>query len=79
MSNKNFKDKVDAREYEPRDKHRVIFEKFDSLESGTFMELTNDHDPRPLQYQFQIERPGEFNWEYLEEGPEVWRVAIGKE
>lgn len=42
------------------------------------MELTNDHDPRPLFYQFQIEREGTFSWEYLEKGPELWRVAIGK-
>jgi len=28
-----FDKKVDARDYEPRDKHRVIFETFDSLES----------------------------------------------
>lgn len=42
------------------------------------MELINDHDPRPLHYQFMIEREGEFEWEYLEEGPEVWRVAITK-
>jgi uncharacterized protein (DUF2249 family) len=24
------------------------------------------------------ENAGEFSWEYLEEGPEVWRVRIGR-
>ena len=42
------------------------------------MELINDHDPRPLQYQFMAELPEKFDWEYLEQGSEVWRVAIGK-
>lgn len=73
-----FDKKVDARDYEPRDKHRVIFETFDSLESGQAMELTNDHDPKPLYYQMQAEMQGEFEWEYLEEGPEIWRVSIKK-
>ena len=38
----------------------------------------NDHDPRPLHYEIQAERPGRFDWEYLERGPEVWRVRIGR-
>ncbi|MBA4543229.1 MULTISPECIES: DUF2249 domain-containing protein [Thermoactinomyces] len=74
----SFKATVDAREYPPRDKHRVIFETFDGLKSGETMLLLNDHDPKPLYYQFQMERPDGFGWEYLEEGPEVWRVAISK-
>lgn len=36
------------------------------------------HDPKPLYYQFSFERAGTFTWAYLEEGPEVWRVEIGK-
>lgn len=73
-----FAAKVDARAYEPRDKHRVIFETFEALKSGEEMELTNDHDPRPLHYQMLAEYTGRFEWEYLEQGPEVWKVAIGK-
>lgn len=69
---------VDAREYKPIDKHRVIFETFDSLKKGEKMELINDHDPKPLNYQFLAERENKFIWEYLEEGPEVWRVSITK-
>lgn len=40
--------------------------------------LVNDHGPKPLYYQFSAERAGTFAWRYLEEGPEVWRVEIGK-
>ena len=39
--------------------------------------LVNDHDPKPLYYQF-AERAGAFTWQPLEEGPEVCRIAIGK-
>jgi uncharacterized protein (DUF2249 family) len=73
-----FAAQVDARMYEPRDKHNVIFQTFKELKNGENMELINDHDPRPLHYQFLAEYEGQFNWEYLEQGPEVWRVSIGK-
>ena len=74
----NFKAKVDARKYEPKGKHPVIFDTFDSLKSEEKMELINDHDPRPLHYQFIAERSEQFEWEYLKEGPDIWRVAIAK-
>ncbi|MDF2821287.1 MAG: hemerythrin [Clostridiales bacterium] len=73
-----FTSQVDARKYEPKDKHPVIFNTFSDLNPGETMELINDHDPRPLQYQFMAEMEGQFEWEYLEQGPEVWRVAIKK-
>jgi uncharacterized protein (DUF2249 family) len=38
----------------------------------------NDHDPKPLWYQFAAEHAGEFIWETIEDGPEVWRVRIGR-
>lgn len=69
---------IDVRIIEPRDKHRVIFETFFALNSGEKMEIINDHDPRPLHYQLIAENDGEFGWEYLEEGPETWRVSIEK-
>lgn len=69
---------VDARQYAPRDKHRIIFETFDNLKPDTQMELINDHNPKPLYYEFKAERDGHFEWHYLEQGPEVWRVSIKK-
>ncbi|RKD24389.1 hypothetical protein BEP19_08325 [Ammoniphilus oxalaticus] len=73
-----FQAKVDVRTYEPKKRHPIIFETFDRLQSGQQMELTNDHDPRPLRYTFMMERSEQFDWRYLEEGPDVWRVAIKK-
>lgn len=69
---------VDARQYKPQDKHPTILRTFEGLKPGEQMELINDHDPKPLHYQFIMELPEQFEWKYLEEGPEVWRVAIGK-
>lgn len=43
---------------------------------GDAVILVNDHDPKPLYYQFEAEKPGRFGWEYVEAGPEVWRVRI---
>jgi len=69
---------IDVRTIPPRERHPLLFRTFDELDAGTAFELVNDHDPKPLYYQFQVERPGAVAWEYLEEGPEVWRVKIGK-
>lgn len=59
-------------------KHRAILSAFDNLAPGLTMMIVNDHDPRPLRYQFEAERAGEFEWRYLEEGPSAWRVAISR-
>ncbi|GAX90452.1 DUF2249 domain-containing protein [Effusibacillus lacus] len=69
---------VVAPEYPPHMKHKVIFETFDKLQPGEALQLINDHDPRPLRYQFEMERPGQFSWEYLEQGPATFRVKIGR-
>ncbi len=74
----DYKARVDAREYAPRDKHRVILETYNNLKAKEKMELLNDHDPKPLYYQFSAEFPDQFTWKYLEKGPEVWRVLIEK-
>ena len=69
---------LDIRPIVPRDRHPLIFDRFDALPAGAAFVLINDHDPRPLFYQFSVERKDEFKWEYLEQGPEVWRVRIEK-
>ena len=70
---------VDVRRLPPRERHPTIFQTFRGLADGEAMELVNDHDPKPLFYQFQIEAPGQFLWQYLECGPETWRVRISRQ
>lgn len=73
-----FKTTIDVRSIAPRERHPLIFGGFDALTAGETLLLINDHDPKPLFYQFQAESKGEFTWDYLESGPEVWQVKIGK-
>jgi uncharacterized protein (DUF2249 family) len=56
----------------------LIFDTYERLDPGAGFVLVNDHDPKPLYYQFAAEHPGEFTWDYLEQGPTVWRVRIGR-
>jgi uncharacterized protein (DUF2249 family) len=69
---------LDVRVIPPRDKHPTIFRTFDRLASGQSLVIINDHDPRPLRYQFAAERADQFEWTYETEGPEVWRVRIDR-
>lgn len=69
---------LDIRPVPPREKHPTIFTTFDALIDGEAFQLINDHDPKPLYYQFNAERPNQFKWETVEQGPEVWRVNIFK-
>ena len=63
---------------EPKLKHPTIFVKFDELVAGESLTIHNDHDPKPLYYQLLGERGNIFTWEYLQEGPDLWRVKISK-
>ena len=69
---------LDVRPIPVREKHPTIFRTFDGLAAGEAILLVNDHDPKPLYYTFAAERAGTFEWEYVEQGPEVWRVEIKK-
>lgn len=69
---------LDVRELIPAKRHQLIFATYEELTPNHSFVLVNDHDPKPLYYQFAFEHAGQFNWEYLEEGPDVWRVRIGK-
>jgi len=63
---------------QPALKHPTIFRKFDALNEGESFVIINDHDPKPLYYQLLAERGNIFSWEYLEQGPEIWKVYIKK-
>ena len=69
---------LDVRARIPAERHRAIFETYGRLARGEAFILVNDHDPKPLYYQFDAEHHGEFSWRYLEQGPETWRVEIGR-
>lgn len=70
---------LDVRTIPPPRRHGLIFQTFASLGSGESFILVNDHDPKPLYYQFQSQHQGSFSWTYEQQGPRIWRVRIGKE
>ncbi len=69
---------VDVRQIPPPQRHPLIFQTFNALQAGEAFRLINDHDPKPLYYQFKYELEGQFTWEYVESGPQVWQVIVGK-
>lgn len=70
---------IDVRTVPPAQRHPRIFAMANALGVGEVFTIINDHDPRPLHYQLQAEYPGQFSWTYLESGPEVWRVNLGRQ
>jgi regulator of cell morphogenesis and NO signaling len=58
--------------------HKAVLDTFDHLKAGESFILHNDHDPKPLYYQFVITRKDTFTWDYLKNGPDVVEVRIGK-
>ena len=74
----NENENLDVRQLIPAQRHSLIFETWNNLKPGNGFVLVNDHDPKPLYYQFDAEHHGQFSWDYLESGPETWRVRIAK-
>ncbi len=68
----------DLRPHAPAQRHEMVFSAFDQLQAGEAFRFTNDHDPKPLYYQLEAESREPFTWDYLEAGPEVWRVKVAK-
>lgn len=69
---------LDVTKLAPREKHPTIFSRYHALNKGESLTLHNDHDPKPLYYQMQGEMGDVFTWEYLEQGPQWWKVKITK-
>ncbi len=69
---------IDVRDIVPRERHPLIFNTFHGLVPGDGFLLVNDHNPKPLYYHFKAEHDDMFTWDYVDQGPEVWRVRIGR-
>ncbi|MBI4285593.1 MAG: DUF438 domain-containing protein [Chloroflexi bacterium] len=67
---------LDLRPLPPWERHDKIFEIWDAFKPGETLQITNDHDPRPLHYQFEAEYKGQYEWEYVQKGPKDWIVTI---
>lgn len=69
---------MDVRSMRKPDKHPAIFAAFDALDTGDGFVLVNDHDPRHLHDEFEVEYPNGYSWEYLSEQPRNWQIRITK-
>ena len=69
---------IDVRRIAPPMRHPMIFTAFESLAPGEAFLLVNDHDPRPLWYQFSARYPDTFDWAYEQQGPELWQVRVSR-
>lgn len=69
---------LDVRPLRKPDKHPRIFQEFDSLAVGESFVLVNNHDPRHLRQEFDLDHAGGYGWDYLDRGPGAWRIRITK-
>ena len=67
---------LDLKKLSMPDRHSRIFNSWEELKAGDTLIITNDHDPKPLWYQFEVEYKGKYNWEYEQKGPKDWIVKI---
>ncbi|TWG07486.1 DUF2249 domain-containing protein [Saccharopolyspora dendranthemae] len=69
---------LDVRPLRKPDKHPTIFTTYASLPVGDGFVLINDHDPKHLRDEFEVEHPGSHRWDYLRREPGNWRIKITK-
>ena len=70
--------KLDLRVMSVLERHPRIFDEWEQLPAEGVHQIVNDHDPKPLHYQFEGEFSGKFIWDYIEKGPKDWVVNITK-
>jgi len=67
---------LDLRPMPPFQRHEKIFQTWDTLKPGEALKIINDHDPKPLWYQFEVEYKDKYEWSYEQKGPKDWIVQI---
>ena len=71
-------DELDVRQVPKSQRHPMIFARFDALAAGESFVLVNSHDPIHLREEFARDRPGAYDWRYLEgsQSDRLWRIRI---
>lgn len=67
---------LDARAVPHAIRHATIFGALDAVAPGAGMVLVAPHDPVPLLTQLEERSPGRFSVNYLEQGPQTWRLKF---
>lgn len=71
-------DDVDVRQIPREFRHARVIGQVTSLVPGESLVIAAPHAPTPLLNQIEQEVAGEFTFEYLLEGPQVWRVQVNR-
>ncbi|HKO47971.1 MAG TPA: DUF2249 domain-containing protein [Polyangiaceae bacterium] len=70
---------LDVRNVEPKDRLAAILGAYAELPRGIPLELTVDHDPSCMYFTLEATHSASsFSFDYLERGPDVWRVQVAK-
>lgn len=70
---------LDMRPVEPKHRFEAIMGAWARLVPGDVLDLTVDHDPQCMYYTLKAEYGDElFSFDYVERGPENWRVLVTK-
>ena len=67
---------LDIRSIAPRERHPLIFARFDGLAIGESLQIVNDHHPQPWRLQLEDRARGQFEWATLEASATIWRIQI---
>jgi uncharacterized protein (DUF2249 family) len=67
---------LDARAVPHAIRHATIFGALDAVRPGGGLVLVAPHDPLPLLQQVHERQPGVFTVDYVERGPEAWRLLF---
>ncbi|QOV33486.1 DUF2249 domain-containing protein [Streptomyces ferrugineus] len=67
---------LDVRDVPHALRHATVFGALDAVPAGNAMVLVAPHDPLPLLAQIEQREPGRFGVEYLQRGPDAWRLRL---
>ncbi|WP_225754655.1 DUF2249 domain-containing protein [Actinotalea sp. Marseille-Q4924] len=70
---------LDLRSLPRPERHARVFAVVGGLLPGEGVVLANDHDPVGLRRQLEEQDLGHLGWQYLAQGPDVWRVLVSRD
>ncbi|MFB6303976.1 MAG: DUF2249 domain-containing protein [Haloferacaceae archaeon] len=72
--------RLDVRDRPPAERHPLIHEAFEDLPPGATLTIVNDHEPKPLFYEFraEVEAFDAAGYEVTREGPETFVARFPK-
>ncbi|NJC71950.1 DUF2249 domain-containing protein [Planosporangium thailandense] len=67
---------LDVRQAPHNERHALVLSTVKSLAPGEAVVLVADHAPRPVLAQVDAHLPGQIETQWLQSGPELWRVRL---